>query len=79
MPSEIVCLTIDQVKDTIASNKQGQKVKKLESIVSADITPMIDYQHQLLAESSTLSKLEDKPSNNNNNHKHYRKNNKRRR
>jgi cell fate regulator YaaT (PSP1 superfamily) len=80
MPSEIICLTVEQVKETLQKNKQGIKVKKLESFAAAaDITPIIDYQHQLLAESSTLSKLDDKPANNNNNNSQYRKNHKRRR
>jgi len=60
MPAEIACLTVDQVKDIIARNKRGEKVKKLESIETASIAPIIDYQYA--GDMESLSRFEDKPT-----------------
>jgi cell fate regulator YaaT (PSP1 superfamily) len=64
MPAEIACLTVDQVKEIIAMNKRGEKVKKLESVENISIAPILDYQHSLDEES--LSRFEDKPTENQN-------------
>ncbi len=61
MPSEIVCLSVDQVKEIIAKNKKGEKVRKLESIAAIDIAPIIDYQYQHMADESSLASYEDSP------------------
>ncbi|MBN1416313.1 MAG: hypothetical protein JW973_14520 [Bacteroidales bacterium] len=60
MPSDIACLSVDQVKEIIALNQRGEKVKKLESIVNISIAPILDYQHAVDEES--LSRFEDKPT-----------------
>ncbi|MBN1157997.1 MAG: hypothetical protein JXA61_01340 [Bacteroidales bacterium] len=62
MPSEIVCLSVDQVKEIIARNKRGEKVKKLESIAAMDIAPIIDYQYQHTDDEVSLANYEDVPS-----------------
>jgi cell fate regulator YaaT (PSP1 superfamily) len=61
MPSEIICLSIDQVIDIIARNKKGEKVKKLESVESSNIAPIIDYQYKNAVDEKTLTRFEDKP------------------
>lgn len=60
MPSEIACLSVDQVKEIIAMNRRGEKVKKLESIENVSIAPMLDYQQA--GDEESLSRFEDKPS-----------------
>jgi cell fate regulator YaaT (PSP1 superfamily) len=60
MPSEIACLTVDQVKEIIAKNQKGEKVKKLESVENVSIAPIIDYQHS--GDEESLSRFEDKPA-----------------
>lgn len=62
MPFDIVCLSVDQVNEVIAKNKRGEKVKKLEGVSTMDIAPIIDYQHQLQYDESSLSNFEDKPA-----------------
>jgi cell fate regulator YaaT (PSP1 superfamily) len=60
MPSEIACLSVDKVKEIIAMNKRGEKVKKLESIETMSIAPILDYQNS--ADEESLSRFEDKPA-----------------
>jgi len=62
MPSEIICLSVDNVLEVINKNKNGEKVKKLESIEKIDIAPIIDYHQQHIFDDTTLSRFEDKPS-----------------
>ncbi len=74
MPSDIACLTVDQVKEIIAMNKRGEKVKKLESVESISIAPIIDYQYS--GDIESLSNIEDRPAENQvrkNNNKDKRK------
>ena len=61
MPSEIVCLSVDQVLEVIEKNKRGEKVKKLESIENTNIAPIIDYQYQNAVDEKILTRFEDKP------------------
>ncbi|MBN2274548.1 MAG: hypothetical protein JXR41_06760 [Bacteroidales bacterium] len=75
MPSEIACLSVDQVKDIIARNQRGEKVKKLESIENVNIAPILDYQNS--ADEESLSRFEDNPAakpknNKNKNHRKHR-------
>ncbi len=63
LPAEIVCLSVDQVKDIIAKNRKGEKVKKLESIQDINIAPIIDYQYKNAVDEKILTRFEDKPSN----------------
>lgn len=84
MPSEIVCLSVDQVKEIIEKNRRGEKVKKLESVENIDIAPMIDYQYKNAVDEQLMTRFEDKPAgkpqnNNNRNHKNHKNHNKRRR
>jgi len=62
MPSEIVCLSVDQVSDIIERNRRGEKVKKLESVENINIMPIIDYQYQNAIDEQSLTRFEDKPS-----------------
>jgi cell fate regulator YaaT (PSP1 superfamily) len=62
MPSEIVCLAVDQVKEIIEKNKRGEKVKKLESVENSNIAPIIDYQYKNAVDEKILTRFEDKPS-----------------
>jgi cell fate regulator YaaT (PSP1 superfamily) len=62
MPSEIICLSVDQVIDIIAKNKRGEKVKKLESVENVNIAPIIDYQYKNAVDEKTLTRFEDKPA-----------------
>lgn len=62
MPSEIVCLSVDQVKEIIEKNKKGEKVKKLESIENMNIAPIIDYQYKNAVDEKILTRFEDKPA-----------------
>ena len=62
LPSEIVCLSIDQVSNIIEKNRRGEKVKKLESIENINIAPIIDYQYQNAIDEQSLTRFEDKPS-----------------
>jgi len=62
MPSEIICLTVDQVMEIMAMNKRGEKVKKLESVENINIAPIIDYQYQNAVDEKILNRIEDKPS-----------------
>jgi cell fate regulator YaaT (PSP1 superfamily) len=62
MPSEIVCLSVDKVREIIAMNKRGEKVKKLESVENINIAPIIDYQYQNAVDEKILTHIEDKPS-----------------
>lgn len=61
MPSEIICLSVEQVHEIIAMNKKGEKVKKLESIENINIAPIIDYQYQNAVDEKLLTRIEDKP------------------
>jgi len=73
MPAEIVCLSVDQVMDIIEKNKRGEKVKKLESVESSNIAPIIDYQYQNAVDEKSLTRFEDKPTgrpNKKHHHKH---------
>jgi cell fate regulator YaaT (PSP1 superfamily) len=72
MPSEIICLSVDKVREIIALNKKGEKVKKLEGIESSSIAPIIDYQYQNAVDEKILTRFEDKPSQKPHN-KHHRK------
>jgi len=75
MPSEIVCLSVDQVLEIIAKNKKGEKVKKLESIENSNIAPIIDYQYKNAVDEKILTRIEDKPvlkPNKKHHHKHHR-------
>jgi hypothetical protein len=73
MPSEIVCLSVEQVIDAIAVNKRGEKVKKLESIENSNIAPIIDYQYQNAVDEKLLTRIEDRPSKpQKHHHKHRR-------
>jgi cell fate regulator YaaT (PSP1 superfamily) len=60
MPAEIACLSVDKVKEIIAMNNRGEKIKKIESIENISIAPIIDYQNAGDVES--LSRFEDKPT-----------------
>jgi cell fate regulator YaaT (PSP1 superfamily) len=74
-PSEIVCLSVDKVREIIAMNKRGEKVNKLESVESSNIAPIIDYQYQNAVDEKILTRFEDKPSQkpqNKHRHKHHR-------
>jgi cell fate regulator YaaT (PSP1 superfamily) len=62
MPSDLVCLSVDQVRDIIAMNKKGEKVKKLESVENSGIAPIIDYQYQNAVDEKILTRFEDKPT-----------------
>jgi cell fate regulator YaaT (PSP1 superfamily) len=64
MPSEIVCLSVDHVKEIIEKNKRGEKVKKLESVENSNIAPIIDYQYKNAVDEKILTRFEDKPGNN---------------
>ncbi len=74
-PSEIICLSVDKVREIIAMNKRGEKVNKLESVESSNIAPIIDYQYQNAVDEKILTRFEDKPSQKSQNkhrHKHHR-------
>ena len=73
MPSEVVCLSVDKVKEIIAKNKKGEKVKKLESIAAMDIAPILDYQYKLMDEESGLANIEDSPPEKKPHKKHRKK------
>jgi cell fate regulator YaaT (PSP1 superfamily) len=62
MPSEIICLTVDKVLEVIEMNRRGEKIKKLESVESANIAPMLDYQYQNAVDEKILTHIEDKTS-----------------
>lgn len=62
MPSEIICLSVDQVREIMAKNRRGEKVKKLESVENINIAPIIDYQYQNAVDEKILTRFEDKPS-----------------
>jgi cell fate regulator YaaT (PSP1 superfamily) len=62
MPSEIVCLTVDKVLEVIEINRKGEKVKKLESVETGGIAPIIEYQYQNAVDEKILTRIEDKPS-----------------
>jgi hypothetical protein len=62
MPSEIVCLSVDQVREIIDKNKRGEKVIKLESIENTNIAPIIDYQYKNAVDEKSLTRFEDKPA-----------------
>jgi hypothetical protein len=62
MPSEIICLSVDQVTDIITRNRNGEKVKKLESVESSNIAPIIDYQYKNAVDEKILTRFEDRPS-----------------
>jgi hypothetical protein len=75
MPSEIVCLSVDKVREIIALNKKGEKVKKLEGVENSNIAPIIDYQYQNAVDEKILTRFEDTPSqkpHNKHHHKHRR-------
>lgn len=76
MPSEIVCLSVDQVKDIIEMNRRGEKVKKLESVEKINIAPIIDYQYKNAVDEKIMTRFEDKPAPKP--HKKHHNNNKRR-
>jgi cell fate regulator YaaT (PSP1 superfamily) len=73
MPSEIVCLSVDQVLEVIAKNKRGEKVKKLESIENIDIAPIIDYQYKNAVDEKILTRIEDKPAPKSNKKHHHKR------
>jgi len=79
MPSEIVCLSVDQVKEIIEKNKRGEKVKKLESSENINIAPIIDYQYKNAVDEKILTRFEDKPAARPHKKHHHNNNNKRRR
>lgn len=62
MPAEIVCLSVDQVKEIIAKNRRGEKIKKLESTENINIAPIIDYQYKNAVDEKILTRIEDKPA-----------------
>jgi cell fate regulator YaaT (PSP1 superfamily) len=62
MPAEIVCLAVDQVKEIIAKNRKGEKIKKLESTENINIAPIIDYQYKNAVDEKILTRIEDKPA-----------------
>jgi len=62
IPSDIVCLSVDQVLEIMAMNKRGEKVRKLESVENSNIAPIIDYQYQNAVDEKILTRFEDKPS-----------------
>ncbi len=77
MPSEIVCLSVEQVKEIIEKNRRGEKVKKLESIENINIAPIIDYQYKNAVDEKILTRFEDKPApkphkKHHHNNKHHR-------
>ena len=75
MPSEIVCLSVDKVREIIDLNKKGEKVKKLEGVENSNIAPIIDYQYQNAVDEKILTRFEDTPSqkpHNKHHHKHRR-------
>lgn len=57
-PVNIACLSIEKVKEIIELNRRGEKVKKLESIESSDVTSMLEYVNVGAEES--LTRFEDK-------------------
>jgi cell fate regulator YaaT (PSP1 superfamily) len=78
MPSEIVCLSVGQVKEIIEKNKRGEKVKKLESLENINIAPIIDYQYKNAVDEKIMTRFEDKPGprphkKHHNNNKHHKK------
>jgi hypothetical protein len=73
MPSEIVCLSVDQVLEVIAKNKRGEKVKKLESIENINIAPIIDYQYKNAVDEKILTRIEDKPAPKSNKKHHHKR------
>jgi cell fate regulator YaaT (PSP1 superfamily) len=77
MPSEIVCLSVDQVRDIIEKNKRGEKVKKLESIETSNIAPIIDYQYKNAVDEKILTRFEDKPASKPQHKKHHHNKHKR--
>jgi cell fate regulator YaaT (PSP1 superfamily) len=74
MPAEIVCLSVDQVLDIMEKNERGEKVKKLESVESSNIAPIIDYQYKNAVDEKILTRFEDKPSQNQQSKKKYHHN-----
>jgi cell fate regulator YaaT (PSP1 superfamily) len=62
LPSELVCLTVDKVIEVMELNRKGTKVKKLESVESSGMAPIIDYQYQNAVDEKILTRIEDKPS-----------------
>ena len=77
MPSEIICLSVDQVNEIIEKNKRGEKVKKLESVENINIAPMIDYQYKNAVDEHIMTRFEDKPAPRQN-RKHHNHNKRRR-
>jgi cell fate regulator YaaT (PSP1 superfamily) len=61
MPAEIICLSVDSVKEIQEKNRRGEKVKKLESVENSNIAPIIDYQYKNAVDEKLLTRFEDKP------------------
>ncbi|HLO59393.1 MAG TPA: regulatory iron-sulfur-containing complex subunit RicT [Bacteroidales bacterium] len=61
MPAEIICLSVDHVKEIQEKNRRGEKVKKLESVENSNIAPIIDYQYKNAVDEKLLTRFEDKP------------------
>jgi cell fate regulator YaaT (PSP1 superfamily) len=61
MPAEIICLSVDSVKEIQEKNRLGEKVKKLESVENSNIAPIIDYQYKNAVDEKLLTRFEDKP------------------
>src|SRR3990172_5494360 len=73
MPSEIICLSVDQVIEIMEKNKRGEKVKKLESVENINIAPIIDYQYQNAVDEQSLTRFEDKPASRPNKKHHHKR------
>ncbi len=56
----IACLAVEKVKEIIELNKKGEKVKKLESVDSSDVTSMLEYVN--VGSEESLTRFEDKVS-----------------
>jgi hypothetical protein len=53
---------VDKVLEVIEINRKGEKVKKLESVETGGIAPIIEYQYQNAVDEKILTRIEDKPS-----------------
>lgn len=56
-PEDVVCLTVEKVKEIIEANKRGEKVAKIKSIESRDWKSMIEYVTK--EEEESLTNYED--------------------
>ncbi|MBN2611358.1 MAG: hypothetical protein JXB00_07360 [Bacteroidales bacterium] len=57
-PMDIACLSVEKVKEIIGLNKQGIKVKKLESVENVDVKSMLEYVN--VGSEESLTRFEDK-------------------